>query len=282
MLIYNGALLKAEQVDFNYKNRGLNYGDGLFETMRTLGSNILFWEDHYHRLLSSMEVLKMDIPKEFTSKWLKNNISKLIHTQKIDASSYSIKILVWREADGKYTPDRNSKSSYIISCQSLKDYSYVYNTSFYELSLYSDFSVAISNLSNLKTTNRIINVLGSIYAKENEFDNCILLNDQKLVAEALNANVFIVNDYNIYTPNLKSGCINGIMRKQIINIINDNSEYTLIEKDINIDDLEKADEVFITNSIVGIQAISKFKESSFGFRVSEILYKELINTISKL
>ncbi len=55
-------------------------------------------------------------------------------------------------------------------------------------------------LSNLKTTNRILNVVGSIYAKENGYHNCLLLNDSKSVVEALNGNIFLVKDNVIKTP----------------------------------------------------------------------------------
>lgn len=279
-LVYNGELLDANQIQIAYNNRGLNYGDALFETIRTLGDKILFWEDHYFRLMASMRILRMSIPMEFTPDFLENKMKELIASQGNKDTSYAIKILVWREANGKYTPDTNTDIGYQISINPLDSFSFEFNNSDYELSLYRDFAVQTSMLSNLKTSNRIINVLGGIYAKENDFDNCVLLNNEKFVAEALNANIFLVKGYKIYTPKLESGCIDGIMRKQIIKILTYWPDYILEEKDITSFDLQKADEVFLTNSIIGIQAVSQFRKANYKNDVSKLFYEKLLEHIA--
>jgi branched-chain amino acid aminotransferase len=118
-------------------------------------------------------------------------------------------------------------------------------------------------LSNLKTTNRILNVVGSVYAKENGYNNCLLLNDSKSVAGALNGNFFLVKDNVIKTPPIEDGCIKGIVRKKILDILNKIDTYECQEKSISSFELQQADELFITNSVMGIQPITKYRKKTF-------------------
>ena len=130
-------------------------------------------------------------------------------------------------------------------------------------------------LSTIKTTNKITNVLASIYAKENELDNCVLLNERKHVVETINGNIFVLKDHIIKTPPLEEGCVKGIMRKKIIEMLSKSSEYTLQEAAISPFELQKADEVFITNAIVGIQPVTNYKKTTFKTTISKALALEI-------
>lgn len=89
-------------------------------------------------------------------------------------------------------------------------------------------------------------MVGSIFAHENELDNCLLLNNHKNVVEALNGNLFLVNGSVIKTPPLSEGCMNGIIRKELIKIIEKTEGLTLEETPISPFELQKADELFMT------------------------------------
>ena len=120
-----------------------------------------------------------------------------------------------------------------------------------------------------------MNVLGSIYAKENEYANCLLLNEKKQVVEALNGNIFLVKGYTIKTPPLEDGCLNGILRKQIIKILGQLPDYILDETSVSPFELQKADELFITNVITGIQPISKYRKKEYASEVAKELLAKL-------
>ncbi|MEM7380363.1 MAG: aminotransferase class IV, partial [Bacteroidota bacterium] len=130
----------------------------------------------------------------------------------------------------------------------------------------------------LKTANKAINVLGSIYAKENGYQNCLLLNSNKEVVEALHGNLFLVKGKTIKTPPLSSGCLNGIMRKQLIELFKGDDTYELEESAISPFELQQADELFITNVIVGIQPVSKYRKASYNSSLSA----ELIDRLNKI
>jgi branched-chain amino acid aminotransferase len=148
--------------------------------------------------------------------YLENEIQKTLEANQLHGKSSRIKLSVHRNSGGFYTPITNT-IGFIISVKPLSENLYVLNESFYEVDLFKDYEVSTSLLSTLKTNNKALNVVGSIYAKENNLHNCLLLNTSKHVVEALNGNIFLVKENIIKTPPLSDGCLKGVMRTQIIN-----------------------------------------------------------------
>ena len=273
MVNFNGNILENNLL-LSIHNRGFNYGDALFETIKTSQGNVLFWEDHYFRLMASMRIMRMEIPMNFNMQFLEDQIQKLIIASKLENQSLRVKLMVFREEGGLYTPHANDVG-FIITANVLEEDFYLLNDIPYEIDLFKDFYVSPSLLSTLKTNNKAINVVGSIYAKENKLQNCIILNTDKHVIEALNGNVFVVKDATIKTPPLADGCLKGIMRKQIIDIVKDIPDYELTEESISPFELQKADEIFITNVITGIQPVTKYRKKTFTNTVAKLLVQKL-------
>jgi branched-chain amino acid aminotransferase len=270
MLNLNGKLIASSEIS---ENRGLLYADALFETIKVSAGKILFWEDHYFRLMASMRILRMEIPMNFTMEFLEEQIHKTLEG-KDTSKAYRVKLLIWRGSGGKYIPKTND-IEYLISFEELKDPFYTLADTPYVVELYKDHFVNSGLLSTLKSTNKTINVLGSIFAKENDYHNCLLLNENKQVIEALNGNLFLVTGYKIKTPPLADGCLNGIVRKQLISIIGQLPDYILEETSVSPFELQKADELFITNTIMGIQPISQFRKKEFTTTVAKELLAKL-------
>ena len=242
-------------------NRAFLYGDAVFETFKILDSKILFLEDHYFRLMASMRIVRMEIPMHFTMEFLENEIINQVKAENIAASARA-RITVFRKDGGFYLPATND-IDYVISASILENSMYVIKNSKYEVDLYKDFYVCKHLLSTLKTTNKLIHITGSIYAQENDLDNCILINEDKNVVEALNGNLFMLKDDVLCTPPLKDGCLNGIMRKKILEIAKTFDGLEVLENTISPFDLQKADELFITNVITGVQPITKYRKKEF-------------------
>ncbi len=274
MVNINGNIIKNEDASISILNRGFNYGDAVFETIKVAHNKILFWEDHYFRLMASMRILRMEIPMNFTSEFLEKQIFDLVQSNNSSTKTIRIKLIVFRNSDGFYLPDNNDVS-YVISSKTLNEDFYHLQENNNVVDLYKDHYVSADLLSTLKTNNRIINVIGSIFAKENDLDNCLLLNTQKQVVEALNANLFLVKGNTIKTPPLSDGCIKGVMRKQIIDIIKLIPDFVFEEASISPFELQKADELFLTNVILGIQPITKYRKKEFDTEVARNLLGKL-------
>lgn len=270
----NGELQPLENSSLSLNNRGYNYGDGLFETLRVINSKIMFWEAHYFRLMSSMRILRMSIPMEFSPEYLEEKIIELIKSNNLESSPVRVKINIHRNSDGYYTPETNAVG-YFISVKSLKDSFFTIEDQPYEVELFKDHYIQSGMLSTIKSNNKLVNILGGIYAKENGFDNCFLINEKKSVLEVTNGNVFLVKGKVIKTPPLSDGCLNGIIRKQLIEILEASTDLTFKEESISPFELQKADELFTTNAIQGIRSITKYRKKSYENSVAKKLVGKL-------
>ena len=261
MININGTILEDSEAYLSVDNRGFAYGDAVFETIK-VNSKPLFWEAHYFRLMASMRILRMEIPMHFTPEFLESQIMDLVDTQSEKAKSYRVKLTVFRATGGYYTPTSNTVK-FTIALAPLDSDIYNSHTDSCEIELFKDYFIAPNLLSTLKTNNKAINVVGSIFAKDNNYDNCLLLNTNKNIIEALNGNVFLVKDNVIKTPPLADGCLKGIIRDQLIDMISKSDNYDLIETSISPFELQKADEIFITNVIQGVKPVTKFRKKTY-------------------
>ena len=269
MINFNGELLFKENIKLTTDNRGFKYGDGIFETIKVVHKKVIFWEDHYFRLMASMRMLRMKIPMEFTLEFLEKEILKTVDVLE-GVASFRVRLNVFRKDGGFYTPKTNA-INYLIEASESN-----YKTKeTYEIDVFKDFYNYSGLLSTIKTNNRMLNTLASIYANENDLDNCILVNERKGVVEVANANIFIVKNNIVKTPALTEGCIKGVVRSKVIDILIKNKDFTIEETVISPFEIQKADEVFITNAIMGIQAVTKYKKKSFNTDLAGKLHASL-------
>jgi branched-chain amino acid aminotransferase len=262
------------------QNRAFLYGDAVFETVKIVNSKILFLEDHYFRLMASMRVVRMEIPMNFTMEYLEEQLLSLVIDNDYSHSSRA-RITVFRKDGGYYLPQTN-EISYLIHVVGIDEPLYSISEQEYEVDLFKDFCVTKQLLSSIKTTNRILNITASIFASENGFDNCILLNDSKNVVEAIQGNVFMLMGNKLITPPVSEGCLNGVMRKQILEIAKKIDSLEVVEAIISPFDLQKADELFVTNVIKGIQPITKYRKKSFDVVISKVLLEKLNEVVSSI
>lgn len=278
MINFNGNIVEREE-NILTQNRAFLYGDGVFETLKIVNGKILFLEDHYFRLMASMRVVRMEIPMNFTMEFIQAEILDLVKNNEIESSA-RVRITVFRNDGGLYLPKTN-EVSYLIHATALENVSYAVNTAEYEVDLYKDFYVTKQLLSSIKTTNKMINVTGSIFAHENGLANCLLVNDSKNVVEALQGNLFMLVGKKLITPPISEGCLNGIMRKQILALAKKVEGIEVLEEIISPFDLQKADELFLTNVITGIQPISKYRKKEFTSNLAHLLVQKLNESISE-
>ena len=278
MINFNGTL-QSDTTQLTTNNRGFLYGDAVFETIKIAASKVLLLEEHYFRLMSSMRILRMQIPSNFTMEYFEEQVL-LTAAAANCAESARVRITMFRNDGGLYLP-QSREVSYVIAASPLASAKYILNENPYEVELYKDFFVTGQLLSTLKTTNKIINTVASIYAQENDFQNCFLINEKKNVVEAINGNLFMVKDNMLITPSLDEGCINGMIRKQLLKLTKKvNYGLEVVEGVISPFDLQKADELFITNIISGIQPITKYRKKEYTNSISSKLLQDLNESLA--
>jgi len=257
MINQNGSLTAEKEFTLSFDNRAFKYGDGIFDTLKFKDGVICYLEDHYFRLMSSMRMLRMRIPMDFTLEYYEEQIRTTLEANSLDRQG-RVRVDVYREDGGLYTPVSN-EINFIIQVAELPEF----RDQLIEIELFKDFPLASGLLSTIKTNNRMVNVLGSIFAKENDYQNCILINEKKELVEALNSNVFLIKGNEVLTPSLDSGCINGIIRKRLIQLLKKSEKFELKELSISPFDLLKVDEVFFTNSIHDIQSVDQYRKKKY-------------------
>jgi branched-chain amino acid aminotransferase len=272
MINFNGAIV-SQDTNILTQNRAFLYGDGVFETVKIVNSKILFLEDHYFRLMASMRIVRMEIPMNFTMEYIEEQILSLAGTNDLSSSSRA-RITVFRDDGGYYLPKVNTVS-FLIHTIGIEEVLYSFNQEKYEVDLFKDFYVTRQLLSSIKSTNKMLNITASIFASENGYDNCLLLNDNKNVVEAIQGNLFMLTGKKLITPPVSEGCLNGVMRKQILELAKKMVDLEVIEEVISPFDLQKADELFVTNVIKGIQPITKYRKKEFDVVIAKALLERL-------
>lgn len=278
MVNFNGTI-QPNQALLSIENRAYKFGDALFETIKCVNGQPLFWEDHYFRLMASMRIFRMEIPMNFTMEFFQNEITKTLQANGLIDKPARVRLTVDRGEGGNYLPVDN-KVNFSISAFLLNFNPYEINQAHTcEVDLFKDYFVNESLLSTLKSANKMIQILGSIYAKENDLNNCILLNNAKNVVECLNGNIFLVEGNTIKTPPLSDGCLNGILRKQILSLLKKHDTFEIFEDSISTFELQKADELFYTNVIQGIVPITKYRKKVYEAKVSTDIVTALNNQL---
>lgn len=273
MINLNGSLLPNAQNLFKSGNRAFLYGDQLFETLRFQDGKLLFWEDHYFRMMGGACMLRMDIPQHLNIEFLENEIIKTLKASNLFEYNSRVRLSLYRSDGGFYLPTSRSLE-YLIEVDELIEKPLILNNSGLVIDVFHDHYKPNQTISNLKGGNSLVSVLSSIFGDENDLDEAIILNLESNICETTASNIFIVTDKHLMTPPLSSGCVNGIVRKQIV----ENASlwgYSIEEKNMKTFDLIKADEVFLTNSINWMQWVSSYKKKSFKNDISSDLFQKL-------
>lgn len=275
----NGQIISAETPVLTAQNRAFRYGDALFETIRCIHQSPQFFEDHYRRLLRGMTLLKMKLSSLPTREKLEEQIIQLILKNRI-YKDCRIRLSVFRTDGGLYTPATNT-IEYLIEVTPLLTEGYELNSKGLLTGLFDRERKPFSSLSAFKSSNSLLFVLAGLHKQEHNWQDILICNAKGYIIEGLSSNLFWITDDKVYTPLRSSGCVEGVMRKQIIKLLQNNG-YRLEEvPGATKDDLYKADEIFLTNAIQGIQWIVGFENKRYYCRMVKDISRLLNNGIKK-
>ena len=279
MINYNGEIQQTSPA-LSAKNRGFLYGDGVFELVKYVEGTIFFWEEHYLRLMATMRIARMEIPSNFTLEFLEAEIIKTIQANSLASKALWVRITITRKGGISLTPEEN-EIDYCIDIEGITNLFYQNLKIPYEVELFKDYYTQADLLGTLNITGRMLQIVGSVFAKENDYQNCILLNTHKNAVSFLDGNLFLVQGEQILTPPLSEGAPNGITRKKLIEAIQKTSDFSLEERPISPFELQKANELFLTNTKQGIQSVSKYRKKEYNNIVATNLLGKL-NTLTRL
>ena len=239
----------------NVTNRGFRYGDALFETMKVVNGKILLAQYHFERLFAGLNLIKIGIPNSFSQEKITSEVTRLCKRNNCEELA-RIRLTVFRSDGDLYESDNFLQ--YLIECWPLSDSVNQLNDNGLIIDIFPDARKSCDKFSNLKSANYLLYVMAALYTKENKLNDCLLLNVHERICDASIANVFWIKNEIIYTPPLGEGCVAGVMRRYLIEQIKN-----VRERLCEVNDLENADEIFLTNAIKGIRWVSQFNNKKY-------------------
>lgn len=248
-LVYNSDIFPEATFSLPAIDRAFQYGDGLFETIRFEAGRLWFWPDHYDRLTSGLAALHINVPEPFSADYLHDAILDLIWQNELAAGPVRIKLQIWRQSGGLYTPTTHA-ANWLLTTKSGQPFAL---TNKPRLGVFRDVRLVPSRLSPFKTLNALPYVLAGLYRQQHAFDEVVLLDTHGHLAECVASNLFWVKDHQLVTPSLQSGCINGIIRRQLLRT-QGGFPHPVQEGLFMPEVLETADAVFCVN-VSGIQTL---------------------------
>jgi len=269
---FNGDLYPAKEFTIGVKNRAFRYGDGLFETMRSRGTTIPFFDYHYERLFRGMDVMRM-VPGIVSKSFLRESAERLIKTDKL-FNGNSIRISVFRKEGGKYAPLTNDVD-FLIEVDPVADNKFTLNDKGLFVDTYEEHFKSSSELGNFKNSSAALLVLAGINMQRRKLDDILILNEKNVLVEALSSNVFVYKGNKLITPSLKTGCVAGVMRRVIIDIASEQNIEVEESDSLVPENLLTADEVFISNAMRGINWVVAYKTKRYLYKMSRFLIAEI-------
>lgn len=271
-LDFNGEIFHSEEAILKASNRNFRYGDGVFESMRWENGTVSLLNFHAERLQKSMELLKMEGGKRFSESFLQDKIESLLRRNSLRDQACRVRLSVFRDGEGLYTPSTH-ESAYLLEVATLDKVSNVHNQAGLIIDVFTDHKKSANALANIKSANALLYVLASIYRKKHALDDVLLINEQGFLVESANSNIFIWYRNQLYTPALSEGCVDGVMRRSIIEFAAAN-DIEIIEAQINTQILNEAEEIFLTNAVHGMQCVLGYQKKRYFHKLSKELWRK--------
>jgi branched-chain amino acid aminotransferase len=260
ILYINGKYVQDKDARISVFDRGLLYGDGVFETMRAYGGVVFKLDEHLERLYRSLKALAIGIPVARAR--MKRIVCRILERNRLQDASVKI-IVTGGRAGGLLLPSGRTKASTIVYASLYAPYPKRAYEKGYRLCMSGRKLDETSRIAGHKTLNYLSNVLWRREAAQRGFDDVILVNKKGLVSEASSSNVFLVKQGRLLTPSLTSGCLPGITRKTVIGIAR-LLGHSVAEGNMKVKSIYSAGEVFLTNSLAEIIPVVRIGQKKIG------------------
>ena len=262
----NGKLVPFKDAKVHVLTHALHYSTSIFEGIRCYdtpkGSAIFRLPEHVDRLFKSAKLYSMKM--QFSKKQITDGIIKTVKASKLK-ECYIRPLAYYGYGTMGLTPTQN-KVDVSISCWEWKmgeSKAGKFSGAKCKISSWVKINSNAQPIQAKAAANYSNAALARVEALENGYDEAIMLNSKGFVAEGSAENIFIVNDGMIQTPPLTSGCLQGITRDSVIQLIEENGGF-VVEKDMTRDDLYSADEVFMTGTAAEVKSVTQIDKVKIG------------------
>ena len=272
-IFLNGKIIPITEGSISPGDRGFLYGDGIFETLRSYKGEPFKLTEHLERMRSSAEKLK--IFPAYTNTEISESITKLL--EKNSVRDAYIRITLSRGEDGSgLQMSVGLRSTILIQVKPFTPYDEQLYKEGMSLCVSKQRRSTTSPICRHKTTNLLTSILLKEEARERSVHDSLVLNTDGYVAECIVSNIFMVKDGSVVTPSLDTNILPGITRSTVLDICQ-NSGIPAREECFKIETLIKADEVFITNSLMEIMPVSMIEDNKIGKTIPGKITQQLMS-----
>ena len=229
-------------------------------------------ELHWNRVEKSLEAHRIEKPANWDIHSWKTALESLCQANGVDAGG-RLRVSFFRMAGGRYTPQTNALE-WIAEVEPLDSNAYTLNENGLAVDVYPDMKKLNGPLANFKNTSALLYVQASLWAREKELDDALITNTSHSIIESTRSNLFLVSNRVLYTPGLESGPIGGVMRAAVINLALEEG-FKVYECNISPGEMLRADELFLTNAVRGIQWVASYRTKRYFNTTSKSLIESL-------
>lgn len=261
-IVFDGEVISADTPVVPVTSRGLMYGDGIFETLRTYSGQTLFLQDHLDRLQRGAEILGISVHLQLKTDQIKPLLYELLKRRRLLEEDAILRLQLWRDGQRGYQTDFQTESHFSITASHCpKEFS------FPQLITVNRRRIPSQSLpSKVKLTNGINYILAAQEASEKGGDDALMQTVDGWISETTIANIFWIKDHTFFTPDENCDLIPGITRNIILQMIDEDSSWELEQGKYDLNQLWKADAAFMCNSVREILPVKQVDEKIFDTR----------------
>lgn len=258
IVLVNGTFTKSAVPVVPVTSRGLMYGDGCFETLRSYKGAFFELNAHLKRLAQGLNYLSISLPDNLQLPKIREMLAQLIKKNECRNEDAVIRLQVWREGDRGYAT-KSSRSGYAVTLSPLN-----HSNPSYALATVSTPRVPSAALpSRYKFTNGINYIKAVRQAQQKGADDALMQTLNGFVSETTVANIFWMKKEKIYTPSLDCDVLPGITRKAVLKCLSDTMNRKVEEGNFPVESIKNADLVWICNSVKEIAKVHQIDQVAF-------------------
>jgi len=280
----NGEFVASDQAQISVFDQGFLYGDGIFESFRSIGDRLYQFDQHYARLLQSAEAL--NYPVLYSQQELEKILLELRKRNGLNDAYYRITITRGRGEIGFQREMSNDLTCLVVG-REFQGFAAEHYQNGIELRVAQTRRNAPEAINpKIKSISNLNSLLGKLEAKAAGAFEVIMLNNKEQICEGASSNIFWVKDKWVFTPDASTGLLEGVTRSTIIRLCEEKLNLRVISGEFKLQDLKFSDEVFITSTSLEVMPVVKVDNFTINQglvgRIVHLLREELHRDMGKL
>lgn len=274
---YNGKFLNESDISLSPNDRGFLYGDGVFDSMRSVNKSVISYRAHYDRLEETCR--RTDIKLPLDTAGLRHVLADLLIKNELSDAYLRVSISRGVVDQFGFGYSNKMKPTVLVAVRPIKNIpDHLYENGVKVDFEYSPIFNSLEQRSKIKSLSAQIYVQAKQKALDKSCYEMLFMDSFENVYEGSSSNIFIVKNGTVYTPPITSGILPGTTRARVIQICTQKMTVQVTEKLISKNEVYQADEVFLTNTNIQILPVTQVGETKISNGKIGTLTRQILTT----